>query len=101
MRSILRPKDVYGRGNPLPVGHSKFYCDYVLHDESDPYVPGTTIPRVRSVPLGERAVGFFSDEIAALLDALGKLRGTKIVLPAKSTVTSPGREKAVPRSAAA
>jgi hypothetical protein len=70
MSSILRPKAVYGPGNPVPVGHSKFHDDFVLHDESNPYVPGTTIPRLRSVPLGGRAIGFFDDEIAALVEAL-------------------------------
>jgi hypothetical protein len=74
MRSILRPKAVHRPGNLISVGATKFYADYVLHDESDPFVPGTAIPRLRSVPLGARAIGFFDDEVAALQEALRQLR---------------------------
>jgi hypothetical protein len=72
--NILRPKQVYGPGNPIPVGPTKFYEDFVLHDEADPFVPGTNVRRARSVPLGERARGFFDDEILALVEALRQLR---------------------------
>jgi hypothetical protein len=101
MRPILRAKDIYGRGNPIPVGHSKFYQDFVESDPAEPNIRGTDIPRLKAVPLGERAKGFFSDEVAALLDALGKLRGAKIVWPKKPAVTSPKRKKAHDRAKAA
>jgi hypothetical protein len=74
MPAILRPNRVHGVGNPLPVGATKFDADYVWHSESDPYVPGTNIPRLRPVQLGERAKGFFDDEVAALVEALRLLR---------------------------
>jgi hypothetical protein len=94
MRTILRPKDVYGRGNkPIPVGRTKFFTDYVEHDENDKCVPGTEIPRLKPVPLGERAIGFFSDKIEELQEALSKLcaapsakmKLTKTALPARTT----------------
>jgi hypothetical protein len=74
--AILRPRAVFGPGNPLPVQQTKFYEDYVMHDEADPYVPGTNIQRLRPVRLGARAVGFFSDEVFALNEALRQLRDT-------------------------
>ena len=75
MHSILRAKQVYGRGNPIPVGHSKFYKDFVEHDPADPFVPNTnnTVRRLKAVPLGERAKGFFSDKIEELLEGLRRL----------------------------
>jgi hypothetical protein len=71
MASILRPKQAWAT---LGIGYTTFSEKYVLHDERDPFVPGTTIRRVRSVPLGARAVGYFDDEIAALVEALRALR---------------------------
>jgi hypothetical protein len=52
------------------VGVTKFNEDFVLHDENDPYVPGTKVRRLRRVPLGERAFGFFEDETYALVEGL-------------------------------
>jgi hypothetical protein len=56
----------------VAVGKTKFSDDYVLRDDSDPYVPGTDgqVRRVRSVALGERSIGFIEDEIDALIEAL-------------------------------
>ena len=60
----------------LGVGHTFFDDNIVLRDPADPYVPGivrsdgTPIPRLKPVPLGAYAVGFFSDDSEALLDAL-------------------------------
>jgi predicted DNA-binding transcriptional regulator AlpA len=58
----------------LGVKRSFFWANYVHHSEDDPYLPGTTIPRLKPVQLGLRAIGFFTDEIDALLEALRALR---------------------------
>jgi hypothetical protein len=42
----------------------------------NPLVPNTDIPRLRPVQLGARAIGFFSDEIDNLIEALRRLRDT-------------------------
>jgi hypothetical protein len=71
---ILRPKDIYGPGNPLPVGHSKFWRDFVYKPGGDEFIPGTKIKRLRLVQLGDRAVGAFSDEVEELIEAYRALR---------------------------
>jgi hypothetical protein len=60
----------------IGVGKTKFVEDYILHDEADPYVPHTDgqVLRVRTVPLGEKAVGLFSDEIDDRIEALRRWR---------------------------
>ena len=75
MSHIERPKSAARR---VGVGKTLFANNYVLRDPTQPCVPGTDIPRLQPIPLGEKAIGFLSDEIDALLDALSKLRGTKI-----------------------
>jgi hypothetical protein len=91
MRIILRPKDVYGRGNPIPVGRTKFFEDFV-EDENNKFVPGTndTVPRLKAVPLGERAIGFLSDKIGELQEALSQLRND----PSTKQRPTLGRRKA-------
>jgi hypothetical protein len=76
MANILRPPAAQQK---VSVKRTKFHEDYVLHDENDPYVPGTEgqVRRVRPVPLGERAVGFFEDEIDVLLGQLRTWRDAK------------------------
>jgi hypothetical protein len=76
MSAILRPKPAAAK---LGVGVTKFDEDYVDqggNDPDDPFVPGTgnKVKRLRPVPLGKRAVGFFSDEVDKLIEALRKLR---------------------------
>ena len=76
MANILRPPAARQK---ISVKRTKFHEDYVLHDENDPYVPGTEgqVRRVRPVALGERAVGFFEDEIDVLLGQLRTWRDAK------------------------
>jgi len=108
MRTILRAKDVYGLdGNkPIPVGRSKFFEDYVENGK-DKFVAGTdNVPRLPAVPLGERAIGFFSDKIEALQEALSKLRNDpskkqRPTVASKPAVTSNKRKKAHGRAKAA
>jgi hypothetical protein len=67
---ILRPKAIYGHGNPLPVGATKFWEDFVYQPGGEEFIPGTTIPRLRLVRLGGRAVGGFQDEVQRIVEAL-------------------------------
>jgi hypothetical protein len=68
--TIMRPAEIYGPGNPIPVGSTTFYETYVYRPGGDEFIPGTAIPRLRFVKLGLRAVGAFSDEVFALVEAL-------------------------------
>ena len=70
---IVRPTELYRTKKSegvLGIGHSKFAEHYILRDENDPFVPGTKVRRLRPMKLGERAVGFFEDEVAALVEGL-------------------------------
>jgi hypothetical protein len=74
MSSILRRKDARER---IGIGATKFDEDFVdKGGNSDPFVPGTgkTVIRLRPVPLGKRAVGFFSDEIDELIQGMREFR---------------------------
>ena len=58
MAKMIRVNAVYGRGNPIPIGKTKFYKDFVLKDESDPFIPGTNPERCRARSLGpQRRLG--------------------------------------------
>jgi hypothetical protein len=72
--SILRPGDIFGPGNPLPIGHTKFWEDFVYQPGGSEFVTGTDIKRLKLVRLGERAVGAFADEVYQLVEALRSWR---------------------------
>jgi predicted DNA-binding transcriptional regulator AlpA len=61
LANIIRPPAAWRR---LGVGRSKFYSDFVRKG------------RLRSVKLGPRAVGFFDDELDALIEELRRERDT-------------------------
>jgi hypothetical protein len=77
---ISRAAQVYGAGNPLPVGKSKFWADYVLRSEDDVYIPGTSVKRLRPIALGPKARGFDDDEINAVISGLRAER-RRVVAP--------------------
>jgi hypothetical protein len=83
---IERPKLAAAR---LGVGPTKFDEDFV-DKGSDPFVPGTDgkVKRVRPVPLGKRAVGFFSIEIDELIEALRAFRDAMPRVPPKPAVAA-------------
>jgi hypothetical protein len=60
----------------LGVGETTFEEKYEQRVADNPYVDGTasSVKRVRSVSLGGRAIGFFSDEIDELIEALRRWR---------------------------
>jgi hypothetical protein len=72
MAKLIRVKEIFGRGKPIPVGQTKFLEDYV-HNPRGPeeqFIPGTNVPRLKLVKIGPRAVAAFDDEIDALIEAL-------------------------------
>jgi hypothetical protein len=54
----------------LGVGNTVFHAKFV----GEGFVPGTDVPRLKPVPLGLRSVGYFSDEIDALIEGLRRHR---------------------------
>ena len=82
MPNILRKR---AAAQKVGVGRTKFDSDFAFKDNSDPFVSGTdnTVRRVRPVRLGERAVGFFDDELDSLAEALRQWRDSKPTVPRK------------------
>ena len=81
MRGIIRQTKLYnakGTNGVFGVGKSKYFDDFVFHDESDPYIPGTTVPRLRLASLGKQTRVAFEDEVVALIEALRAERDAKL-----------------------
>jgi hypothetical protein len=72
-RKILRPRVTRER---IARGRTAFEENIRWHSDDDPYIPGTTIPRLRPVPIGVRDIGYLEHEVDALIDALAELRDT-------------------------
>jgi hypothetical protein len=89
---ILRLKAACTR---VGVSKTDFNERFRQRDPADPYVPGTddTVRRVRSVPLGERAIGFFDDELDRLVEDLRRWRDRQPALPpARPPPRAPARQ---------
>jgi hypothetical protein len=71
MAKIMRSHAAYGR---IGVGKTLFNENYVDRGGNNSLIPGTDIPRLRPVPLGPRAVGFFDDELDGVIEALRRRR---------------------------
>jgi hypothetical protein len=56
------------------VAKSAFYCNYVLKDESDPFIPGTDVPRLKLLHLAETSSAAFNDEIERVQEGLRRWR---------------------------
>jgi hypothetical protein len=69
-RRMLRPRKIYGPGNPIPVSRSSFYQNYVFQPGRSEFIPGTNVKRLRLAKISERAVAAFEDEIELLVEAL-------------------------------
>jgi hypothetical protein len=87
MHQIFRLNRLYNRkdseGNchdgVFGVGRTKFLEDYVLRDAADPLIPGTDVPRMELVPLGERAQGATDIEIKRVMEGLQRCAQRKRV----------------------
>jgi hypothetical protein len=75
---LLRVGQIYGPGNPLPVGKTKFYDDIVYREGGDECIAGTDIPRLRLTNLSERVRVGFEDEVNAIAEALRARRDAKL-----------------------
>jgi hypothetical protein len=76
-KALLRPSALYGRGGRLGIGRTKFFEHYVAkpgRDQPNACIPGTSIPRLRLVQIGERALAAIEDEVDELIDALRAAR---------------------------
>jgi hypothetical protein len=71
-RKILRRKEAMTR---MGCGRTKFWADYEYHSAEDPFVPGTTIARVRALSLGPVNKGFLESDLDALIGALAEAGG--------------------------
>jgi hypothetical protein len=64
----------------MGISRTKFKTN-IAHRGTDANIPGTNIARVRGVELGVRAIGYFSDEIDRVIEALRILRDAKPPVP--------------------
>jgi predicted DNA-binding transcriptional regulator AlpA len=69
-KRIVRNK---GAREMLGIGNSIFYDKYIYRG-SDEFIPGTDVPRLKPVALGDRAVGYFVDEVEAVIAGLRRWR---------------------------
>jgi hypothetical protein len=74
MSKMLRLNKIYGPGNPIPVGKTKFYTDIVYREGGDEFIPGTNIPRLRLANLSDRLRVGFDDEVNAIAEAFRNKR---------------------------
>ena len=89
---MLRLSQIYGKGNPIPVGKTKFFLDFVYREGGEELIPGTRIPRLRLTYLGlnDKIPIAFEDEVYAITEALRLERDTK----AKSNRSGPPHSEA-------
>jgi hypothetical protein len=59
------------------VAKSAFYENFVLKDESDPFIPGTDVPRFKLLHLAENASAVFNDDIERVQEGLRRWRDRK------------------------
>jgi hypothetical protein len=78
----------------LACKRSKFRAHYVLRSPDDPYIPGTTIKRLKPVPLGERGHGFLSTEVDVVIDAVVALRDDEVHTAALQQARARASERA-------
>ena len=75
---MMRPNQIYGRGNPIPVGRTKFYSDIVHHDDGDKFIPGTKITRLRLTNISDRVRVGFADEVTKIAEAFRAQRDATV-----------------------
>jgi hypothetical protein len=79
-KQIERPEAARAR---VAVGKTNFDQNFVDRGDGNDTVPGTDVPRLRPVALGLRAIGFFSDEVDALIEGLRRWRDSTPQPPRK------------------
>jgi hypothetical protein len=74
--NMIRPSRLYGRTGKIGVGRTKFYQD-IVYDRvkgGEQFVPGTSVPRLRLVRIGVKAVAAIDDEVDELIEGLRRER---------------------------
>jgi hypothetical protein len=64
-----------GQDGLLGIGRTKLFQDFVLRDEGDPLIPGTDVKRLRTVPLGVKALGVTDAAVRRVVDGLERCAG--------------------------
>jgi hypothetical protein len=96
---IVRKKQVLERTN---VQLSYLDERLILRNPDEPDVPGivrndgSPIKRLKSIPLGARAVGFLESDVDALIEALQDSKRVK-VWPRPAKATTPPRQNTQPK----
>ncbi len=75
-RLILRPRTAWERCDVAKTTSNK---NFVLHDESDLFIPGTSMRRPRRKKLGPRITIYFEDEVNA--KPIGRRPGREAMTP--------------------
>jgi hypothetical protein len=84
--SVSRTATLYStrkRKGRLGVSKTTFFERFVLHDVSDPYLPGTTVRRLRLLRLAPKATAVFDREVDELIEGLRKWRDAGCAVRAK------------------
>ena len=64
MPKLMRLQLVYDKKTgPIPVGHSRFYVDFVQHEGGPTTITGTNVKRLKLANLGPKARAVHEDEV--------------------------------------
>jgi len=91
--SVSRVSSLYStkkRKGRLGVSKTSFYTNYVLNDPSDPFIPGTTVKRLRLLRLAPKVGSAFDREVDELIEALRKWRDAGCAVRAKAVGNNQG-----------
>jgi hypothetical protein len=73
-KAFMRPKYIFDpETGPLPVGHTKFYNDYVEREGAGAFIPGTNVKRLKVSNLGPKARGVTIEEVERVVTELAAL----------------------------
>jgi len=89
--SVSRTASLYNtkkRKGRLGVSKTTFFTNYVLNDVNDPFVPGTTVPRLRLLRLAPKATAVFDREVDEFIQALRAWRDAGCAVRAKGEDSS-------------
>jgi hypothetical protein len=93
-KRMLRPKQIYGRAGRIPVERTSFWDNIVYHEGGDPFIPGTSVKRLKLTHIGPRAVAGFEDEVDAIVEGLRKQRDAPAAPPHELAAAAEGGEQA-------
>jgi len=91
--SVSRTSSLYStrkRKGRLGVSKTTFFENYVLNDVNDPFLPGTTVKRLRLLRLAPKATAVFDREVDELIEGLRKWRDAGCAVRAKAVGNNQG-----------